>query len=939
MCCRIRPYHTSDNECTVISPNIIKLSSSGCQFSFDRVFDRDSTQEEVFLGVVNPLIKEALTGFNCTIFTYGQTSSGKTYTMHGDPKQRGILPRTATALFEAIKTCDNNTHTEVKISVLEIYQERLRDLLFQGQSTDADAKDSLRIRESTEGLTWIEGLSEFTTDTEQSFNEYLNIAFRKRMIGAHSMNIDSSRSHFCCIISIFQAQISIGQRTSSKFYLVDLAGSEMVRKTDASGIRLNEAKYINKSLSALGNVIFALSLSSSSLNNDPSSSQQQRKQHIPFRDSKLTRLLQNSLGGNSKTVLILTVAEAREHHQETIATLRFGERARLVCTKPKVNSELEERKLKVELSHARQRIVVLMGTINELQQQLVQEKEVHNEEVSKLKSQLFLSSMQIPVSPKPNISVRSDAIRVRHDDALDTMTCSVCRTSQSSMTGAPNAIVNNNAPTNLSDVGIMHNTKLLDKIAEINASRDKQSNNAGNSDGHEQVDSSEFCAVCGLGEEESLKLRLETGEALGPMFTCDGNCGYCFHARCVGLLGDGGQYSLPDGEWFCTSCSCISSSDDAFHDDIGTAHTKADTNNTEIVKVKADYHMMRRERNRVLAQWQQEKRIAAALEERRKLVDKQRDVDLVAAIEEIRRLRSALEVEKEESSRLTNLQKDFHNLLGHKGNSMQQSPRISFTGDLTFENVKSGCLSPRSYVIRNRNELGSLHERDESFEVDTKSRKNNVNNLDSNLESPFSHKGKAKASIRLPQSHSTSSMYNSPADNSLNAQNANNSTAILHTLSSTPASNISCIPKPWIKQAKSHARAPVPLELVASHLVGLDSECQLDEGANSIGKKDIGNAFTASVECEAEGEGNKYLIPLKNRLKDLLRTVREETGSYAEIRQRHKDRDQERGLLKSRARDQVQDHLLSQSLRASIKSPILSQSYSDINRPVLFPSV
>ena len=208
----------------------------------------------------------------------------------------GIVPRVGIRLL-----AENSHATELRFSMLEIYQEKLRDLF----ASTIDSK-SLRIREKN-GCCTIEGLTELEFKTDAEFMKLLNAGLKKRVVGDHLMNAESSRSHLCCVLNI--RQLREGRRIKSKIHLIDLAGSEMVRKTDASGTRLQEAKHINKSLSALGNVIFALTTPqpTSATGSAVSMTKTEaltKKVHIPYRDSKLTRILQDSLGGNSRIVLM-----------------------------------------------------------------------------------------------------------------------------------------------------------------------------------------------------------------------------------------------------------------------------------------------------------------------------------------------------------------------------------------------------------------------------------------------------------------------------------------------------------------------------------------------------------------------------------------------------------------------------------------------------------
>jgi len=294
------------------------------------------------------MVKEVMDGFNCTIFAYGQTGSGKTHTMMGlplDPANpdskggpdgsptntnaslashpatatslHGIIPRLVQAIFQAIQNADSAIQFTIKVSMLEIYTERVRDLL-------NPKSDNLRIRESAEAGIWVEGLSEFYVASEHDVLSIIDSGNMARSVGETNMNERSSRSHSVVIITVGQQNLETGEKRGSKLTLVDLAGSEKVAKTGAEGERLKEAQHINKSLSALGNVINALSTG---------------QPHVPYRDSKLTRLLTDSLGGNSKTALVITCSPSQLHVDETLSTLRFGRRAKNIKNKPVQNRE------------------------------------------------------------------------------------------------------------------------------------------------------------------------------------------------------------------------------------------------------------------------------------------------------------------------------------------------------------------------------------------------------------------------------------------------------------------------------------------------------------------------------------------------------------------------------------------------------------------------
>ena len=304
-------------------------------FNFDRVFSPDSFQKDVYEVAAKPIVESVIEGFNGTVLTYGQTSSGKTHTMTGpdidDPDQKGIIPRMVKTVFQNIDEADDHLEFTVKVGYCEIYLEKIRDLLYP-------EKSNLKISEDKARGVYIVDLSEEYVANELEVYALMKVGHKNREVGATNMNEGSSRSHAIFMLTVIQNNTHDLSAKSGKLYLVDLAGSEKVGKTGAEGKRLDEAKNINKSLSTLGLVIFSLTDGKST--------------HVPYRDSKLTRVLQDSLGGNSKTSLIITCSPASYNEQETLSTLRFGVRAKAVKNKPKVNKEHSIAELKLLLNQA-----------------------------------------------------------------------------------------------------------------------------------------------------------------------------------------------------------------------------------------------------------------------------------------------------------------------------------------------------------------------------------------------------------------------------------------------------------------------------------------------------------------------------------------------------------------------------------------------------------
>ncbi|XP_042197725.1 kinesin-like protein KIF3B isoform X2 [Callorhinchus milii] len=293
-------------------------------FTFDSVYDWNSKQVELYDETFRPLVDSVLLGFNGTIFAYGQTGTGKTYTMEGlrgDAERRGVIPNSFDHIFTHISRSQNQQYL-VRASYLEIYQEEIKDLLSKDQTK------RLELKERPDTGVYVKDLSSFVTKNVKEIEHVMNVGNQNRSVGSTNMNEHSSRSHAIFVITIECSEIGLDGENHirvGKLNLVDLAGSERQAKTGAQGERLKEATKINLSLSALGNVISALVDGKST--------------HIPYRDSKLTRLLQDSLGGNAKTVMVANIGPASYNCEETLTTLRYANRAKNIKNKPRVNED------------------------------------------------------------------------------------------------------------------------------------------------------------------------------------------------------------------------------------------------------------------------------------------------------------------------------------------------------------------------------------------------------------------------------------------------------------------------------------------------------------------------------------------------------------------------------------------------------------------------
>ncbi|XP_006902015.1 PREDICTED: kinesin-like protein KIF27-like isoform X2 [Elephantulus edwardii] len=304
-------------------------------FTFDYVFGKSSTQDEVYNTCIKPLVLSLIEGYNATVFAYGQTGSGKTYTIGGGhvasvvEGQKGIIPRAIEEIFENISESPN-IDFNIKVSYIEVYKEELRDLL----ELETSMKD-LHIREDEKGNTVIVGAKECEVDSAEEVASLLQAGSAARHTGSTQLNEHSSRSHTIFTISLGQVDRILEaapdrawqspRHIVSKFHFVDLAGSERVTKTGNTGERFKESIQINSGLLALGNVISALG--------DP----RRKSSHIPYRDAKITRLLKDSLGGSAKTLMITCVSPSSSDFDESLNSLKYANRARNIRNKPIVN--------------------------------------------------------------------------------------------------------------------------------------------------------------------------------------------------------------------------------------------------------------------------------------------------------------------------------------------------------------------------------------------------------------------------------------------------------------------------------------------------------------------------------------------------------------------------------------------------------------------------
>nr|CAG8441546.1 1844_t:CDS:2 [Entrophospora candida] len=358
---------------TPTAPNtVVVQSDKKLSFNYDHVFGPDSSQQEVYDKAVINLVENFLEGYNVTILAYGQTSSGKTHTMGTadnnsiPPESKGIIPRAMDTLFNFLNSPNYKTRRfSLKVSFVELYNEDLIDLLGEGHG---DLRPQVMIREDAKGNILWSGLQEIRVNSVEEVMSYLAHGSLNRQVGATDMNSQSSRSHAIFSVTMVQQKASLsaagqslrpgtpskleskfGARqasntnlrlsrrfdegelitVTSKFHFVDLAGSERLKRTSALNERAKEGISINSGLLALGNVISALG--------DPNKAK--HTTHIPYRDSKLTRLLQDSLGGNAQTLMIACVSSAEYNLNETINTLKYANRARNIKNNAVLNQE------------------------------------------------------------------------------------------------------------------------------------------------------------------------------------------------------------------------------------------------------------------------------------------------------------------------------------------------------------------------------------------------------------------------------------------------------------------------------------------------------------------------------------------------------------------------------------------------------------------------
>ncbi|XP_072385593.1 kinesin-like protein KIF3A [Diabrotica undecimpunctata] len=377
---RIRPLKdkekSSETQKTLYSDNnTISLNKNGLMktFTFCKVFDEVSQQIDLYRHVSVPIVEQVLKGYNGTIFAYGQSGTGKTYTMVGDitdNNRKGIVPNIFSHIFAQITLANHEYSYAVTVTYLEIYNEEIRDLL-------SDQPKKLTLKEKPGIGVYVKDLLGFTVDSLEGVTEILKKGNKNRATSFTQLNDVSSRSHAVFTVLIETKNHTTNKTTFGKLNLVDLAGSERVHKSLATGDRLREAGKINLSLSVLGNVISALV--------------DGKATHIPYRNSKLTRLLQDSLGGNSLTAMIAMVSPRAQDCEETLYTLMYADRVKHIQNHVKANVEAKSviETFESKIAELREQLILLEAREEKLEKKEKKRTKsaVHNNELEDIESE------------------------------------------------------------------------------------------------------------------------------------------------------------------------------------------------------------------------------------------------------------------------------------------------------------------------------------------------------------------------------------------------------------------------------------------------------------------------------------------------------------------------------------------------------------------------
>lgn len=399
-------------------------------FTFDSSFwshdpeDKDyATQEDIYNSLGEEFLDHNFEGYHTCIFAYGQTGSGKSYTMMGTPENPGLIPRTCEDLFERIEAAHNDDSSvayNVRVSYFEVYNEHVRDLLVP--VVPNTPPNYLKIRESPTEGPYVKDLTEVPVRNIHEIMRYMKIGDASRTVASTKMNDTSSRSH--AVFTIMLKQIHHDMETdetterSSRIRLVDLAGSERAKSTEATGVRLREGSNINKSLATLGRVIAALA-SPKQLRSG------KRKDVVPYRDSILTWLLKDSLGGNSKTAMIACIAPS--DYEETLSTLRYADQAKRIRTRAKVNQDhISSAERDAQIAAMAQEIRMLQVSVSDSRQR---EKNAQEAEERLEEYQIRVSTMQrmmeersmVAESKIKKLQTENEALKLHLKLAIDSL--------------------------------------------------------------------------------------------------------------------------------------------------------------------------------------------------------------------------------------------------------------------------------------------------------------------------------------------------------------------------------------------------------------------------------------------------------------------------------------------------------------------------------------
>ncbi|XP_014514881.1 kinesin-like protein KIN-5B [Vigna radiata var. radiata] len=370
-------------------------------FTFDKVFGPKAQQRSIYEQAIAPIVNEVLDGFNCTVFAYGQTGTGKTYTMEGGmrnkggdlPAEAGVIPRAVRQIFDILEA--QNADYNMKVTFLELYNEEITDLLSPDENsrpTEEKQKKPITLMEDGKGCVFVRGLEEESVYSVNEIYTLLERGASKRRTAETLLNKRSSRSHSVFTITVYVKETVIGDEElikCGKLNLVDLAGSENIMRSGAREGRAREAGEINKSLLTLGRVINALV---------------EHSAHVPYRDSKLTRILRDSLGGKTKTCIIATISPSAYCMDETLSTLDYASRAKSIKNKPEANQKvskavllkdlyIEIERMKEDIRAAREKNGVYISHERFAQEEA--EKKERNEKIEQLENDLGLSEKQV----------------------------------------------------------------------------------------------------------------------------------------------------------------------------------------------------------------------------------------------------------------------------------------------------------------------------------------------------------------------------------------------------------------------------------------------------------------------------------------------------------------------------------------------------------------